>query len=133
MVKLVGSYADLIVLGLIMRPVDDRNLLSVSRFDCDGSISKEEESHGFFGCLVAALAHIHNNGILHKDIKPNNVFNKGGQILFTDIGKSISCFDTCAETTEEPKDGKSEYWSSEAMAGAVVPSLAAVIIQSHSK
>lgn len=26
MVKLVGSYADLIVLGLIMRPVDDRNL-----------------------------------------------------------------------------------------------------------
>lgn len=92
-----------------MHPVEDRNLYQYLNSISMDLYLREKSLMGFFGCLVAALAHIHKNSILHKDIKSNNVVNKGGSILLIDIGNPMSCFDTCAETTEEPKDGKSQY------------------------
>ena len=43
----------------------------------------------WFGCLLAALKHIHTFGIRHRDIKPNNILIKNGQILLADFGISL--------------------------------------------
>ncbi|KAK0886916.1 hypothetical protein LTR02_017710 [Friedmanniomyces endolithicus] len=42
----------------------------------------------WFGCLVGVIHHIHALGIRHRDIKPTNVFIKGGRILLADFGIS---------------------------------------------
>ncbi|KAJ2968051.1 hypothetical protein NQ176_g9367 [Zarea fungicola] len=42
----------------------------------------------WFGCLVAAVRHIHDLGIRHRDIKPSNILVKAGQVLLTDFGIS---------------------------------------------
>ncbi|KAJ2979474.1 hypothetical protein NQ176_g3230 [Zarea fungicola] len=42
----------------------------------------------WFGCLVAAVRHIHGLGIRHRDIKPSNILIKTGQVLLTDFGIS---------------------------------------------
>ncbi|KAK1046225.1 hypothetical protein LTR74_017991, partial [Friedmanniomyces endolithicus] len=39
----------------------------------------------WFGCLVVVIHHIHALGIRHQDIKPTNVFIKGGRILLADF------------------------------------------------
>lgn len=42
----------------------------------------------WFGCLIAAVRHIHGLGIRHRDIKPSNILVKGGRVLLTDFGIS---------------------------------------------
>lgn len=41
----------------------------------------------FAACIVQALAFLHNNGIIHRDVKPENiVFDKRGYLRLTDLG-----------------------------------------------
>lgn len=38
-------------------------------------------------CLICGLEYVHNNGILHRDVKPENlVFDSEGYIHLTDFG-----------------------------------------------
>jgi serine/threonine protein kinase len=49
----------------------------------------EDTLLGYFVQLVAALAHVHAVGILHRDIKTNNVFMTGqGLLKLADFGIS---------------------------------------------
>jgi serine/threonine protein kinase len=41
-----------------------------------------------YGCLSFSLSHMHEMGIRHKDIKPQNVLVRNASLIFTDFGTS---------------------------------------------
>ncbi|KAF2996448.1 hypothetical protein E8E13_003841 [Curvularia kusanoi] len=53
-----------------------------------------------FGCLVGALAFMHDQRIRHKDIKPHNVLVHSGTVLFTDFGYSLDSSQNSHSTSE---------------------------------
>jgi serine/threonine protein kinase len=41
----------------------------------------------FAGCIIISLEYLHQNGILHRDVKPENlVFDNTGYLRLTDLG-----------------------------------------------
>ncbi|KAF2257373.1 kinase-like protein [Trematosphaeria pertusa] len=53
----------------------------------------------FFGCLAASLAYLHDNSVRHKDIKPQNILVRSGNVLLTDFGLSRDFADDIGSTT----------------------------------
>ncbi|KAF2839133.1 hypothetical protein M501DRAFT_954304 [Patellaria atrata CBS 101060] len=50
-----------------------------------------------FACLSSGLAYIHEQGVLHQDIKPSNIIHRDDRVYFTDFS-SYSRF-TLGQTT----------------------------------
>ncbi|OAQ25409.1 kinase-like protein, partial [Linnemannia elongata AG-77] len=67
----------------------------------------------FFGRqLVAGLSHIHEAGIRHCDLKPENVLvDRGMQLKITDLG--------LAEESSVVRAGTLGYWAPEVLEGKV--------------
>lgn len=56
------------------------NMYKVSRFS-------QDQARFIIACLVMALDYVHQNCLLHKDIKPENlVFDSKGYVKLTDFG-----------------------------------------------
>lgn len=54
-------------------------------------LSRFEARHVFCSC-VRALAHMHAHGVIHRDIKPQNVLlSEDGDVLVADFGSSVRC------------------------------------------
>ncbi|KAF4948637.1 hypothetical protein FGADI_9541 [Fusarium gaditjirri] len=53
----------------------------------------------WFGCLARALAHIHEIGIRHRDIKPQNILVKEKKVLLADFGISKMVLGKTLSTT----------------------------------
>ncbi|KAM7215143.1 hypothetical protein V8F06_009461 [Rhypophila decipiens] len=85
-VKLVGSYTDRDLVGLIIDPVGDMDLgefLGHAKMD---SVLRKRQLRPFFGCLATALAYLHQKDVRHNDIKPQNILVKDSQVYLTDFG-----------------------------------------------
>ena len=60
----------------------------------NGQLHKGHSNLGWqlFREIVEGLAHIHAQGMIHRDLKPGNVFlNSSGHIKIGDFGLAISC------------------------------------------
>ncbi|KAG6357245.1 hypothetical protein INS49_015123 [Diaporthe citri] len=88
-VELIGSYSDPKYFALIMTPVADCDL---ENFYMLASTNTDEESllRGFFGCLAGTLDYLHQQKVIHQDVKPQNILVKGHRALLTDFGISRS-------------------------------------------
>lgn len=86
-VSLIGSYTDTRVIAILSEPVADMNLgtfLDATPIPTD----RKDLLQTSFGCLSVALAYLHENGIRHKDIKPQNILIHINTLLLTDFGLS---------------------------------------------
>ena len=89
LVKLVSSYTDPTFVVIIMRPVADEDLKSYLQRRLKSDVDQNARKQcirTFFGCLTKALEYLHQNRIHHKDIKPQNVLVKSGEVYLTDFG-----------------------------------------------
>ena len=126
-VDFVGSYTDPEFIGLLMSPVADCNLAKYFEL-IPSSEDRQSLLRSFFGCLATALAYLHESRVRHKDIKPQNILIKGGNVLLADFGLARDSLElTCSMSDGasgfsprycapevaafEPRDSSSDIWS----------------------
>ncbi len=81
--------------AIIMDPRADGNLE-------DHLVANTPAAHKisqWFRCLLGGVAYLHENGIRHRDIKPNNILVYGPTVLLTDFGISTMGLGRTAPTT----------------------------------
>ena len=116
----VGEPADL--LYIVMRCVDGPSLRQLL-----GSAPNHRLSVGDAGRVARqvadALAHAHAEGVVHRDVKPDNILlDKRGQVLVTDFGiaKAAQAATAAQLTIEGMIIGTPQYMSPEQAAGDAV-------------
>ena len=79
----IGQKNDLVY--LVMEAIDGGSL--GDRLEREGQLTIEEAAR-IFGEVASALAHAHKRGVIHRDIKPQNVLldSESGRALVTDFG-----------------------------------------------
>ena len=79
----IGQKDDLVY--LVMEAIDGGSL--ADRLNREGKLSIEEAAR-IFSEVASALAHAHKRGVIHRDIKPQNVLldAESGRALVTDFG-----------------------------------------------
>ena len=94
-VKVIGAYADSEYAHIIISPVADQNLAGyLSRSIGQGQLVRWMDS------LASATSYLHANGVLHLDIKPENMLLKGENILLADFGTAKYFTELTAELDE---------------------------------
>ncbi|MCJ1439205.1 hypothetical protein MMC27_008596 [Xylographa pallens] len=88
-VRLLTTYSDLSTSTILMKPAAD---YSLSQYLQTRSLTEPiaDEAFGWFSCLVSGLKHIHEQNVLHGDIKPHNILIFEGRLLYADFGLSAT-------------------------------------------
>lgn len=78
-----------------------------------------EQIPQWYGCLLGAVAFVHEKSIRHRDIKPANILIKDGNILLTDFGISMMHLGTTFPTTvlDAPRARSQAYCAPEVEEG----------------
>jgi serine/threonine protein kinase len=88
-VRLVASYTDMKHFALVLHPIADSSLGDML---CNVPVPPQTVDsirlRQWFGCLVSALAYLHEQCIRHKDIKPSNILLNNGTVYLCDFGIS---------------------------------------------
>ncbi|KAF2870335.1 kinase-like domain-containing protein [Massariosphaeria phaeospora] len=96
-VDLVASCTDMDSVILLSSPVADMDLAKF--LDANLEPAQMNILHGFVGCITSALAYLHELGIRHDDLKPNNILIHGSNVLLTDFGFCLDSSDSAMSTT----------------------------------
>ena len=58
----------------------------------------EEQTKFFVACLVLGLEYLHNSGVIHRDVKPENiVLDRNGYLRLTDFGIAKRVSENCGD------------------------------------
>lgn len=91
----VGQEED--VYYIVMEYVEGMTLKQ--KIQQNGPVSVDEAVH-IMNQLTSAIAHAHENGIIHRDIKPQNILvNQDGQVKITDFGIAMALSSTSLTQT----------------------------------
>lgn len=90
-VLLLGSFEEVDQSGKglycsLMAPVGEQNLATFLRESDQRRAEHASWLRKWFSCLASALAYIHDQGVRHEDIKPQNTIHLRDRIFFTDFG-----------------------------------------------
>ncbi|MCJ1382613.1 hypothetical protein MMC17_005726 [Xylographa soralifera] len=72
---------------ILMKPAADYSLAHYLRICTTRSIASQDTSN-WFNCLVSGLRHMHERGVLHGDIKPDNILISSNRVMYADFGLS---------------------------------------------
>ena len=99
---------------------------SVGAYLRSGNRLKEEELREVVSCCLLGLSYLHNRNVMHRDIKPDNLFiSENGVIKLGDFGLAVQLDHSCSrrntrcgtswymgpEVYEEEACLKSDVWS----------------------
>ncbi|XDG04843.1 hypothetical protein ABKA04_004458 [Annulohypoxylon sp. FPYF3050] len=93
--------------GILLRPVAHMSLkqffdrFSLLKNDQPERLQARKTMCRWPPCLFYALAYIHDRGVRHKDIKPENILIKDDQVYFADFGTSKNFCDSTTSKTGE--------------------------------
>ncbi|KAB2575397.1 serine/threonine protein kinase [Lasiodiplodia theobromae] len=112
--ELLASYTRGREFGLLM-PLADCDLwhiLALNYSEREGVISDSDLLRSW-GCLSSGLLFMHDKGVKHKDIKPQNILFRRGGFQFTDFGLSKDISELSHSTTEGADRGTLKYMAPE--------------------
>lgn len=103
-IRVFATYVAPRELGMLLEPVADMNLsqfLNNYMKIKNRAVSPDTDTlERSFGCLASGLAYMHQRGIRHKDIKPQNILVHRGSVIYIDFGAS-KVFNVISESTTE--------------------------------
>lgn len=135
MIKLVGTYTHRQCLGLLLKPVavcdlhtffDDVESYWASRSSraqnerlrelafCGSNSAVRKAGPIYFqiGCLVSAVAYLHEQKVRHKDLKPSNILLASDGLYLSDFG-SATDFSLLSQSATDNERGTPKYFAPE--------------------
>ena len=100
LIKVCGTYTDKKYLVMLLQPVADENLKQYMSRAPHLSVEDQSYFRSYFGCLAHTIKFLHGIEMLHKDIKPENVLLKDGQLILTDFGTAFDWSKTGQSMTQ---------------------------------
>ncbi|KAG7006880.1 hypothetical protein G7Y79_00012g032160 [Physcia stellaris] len=85
---------------MLLQPVADENLKQYMSRAPHLSVEEQTYFRSYFGCLAHTIKFLHGIEMLHKDIKPENVLLKDGQLILTDFGTAFDWSKTGQSMTQ---------------------------------
>jgi serine/threonine protein kinase/ankyrin repeat protein len=91
LIKVKGTYTDRKFFVMLLEPVADENLKEYMNRGGPRNTAEQTQFRTYFGCLADTIRFLHaeNIGMLHKDIKPENILIKNGHLILTDFGTAF--------------------------------------------
>lgn len=123
LVKVFASYTDLKYMAILMKPVAKMDLWHYMgeflRKNHNSMLpsTAQKQFKTFFGCIASAICYIHDSGVRHKDIKPQNILLYNGKIFVTDFGIAFDFDGGDSQTVGTVRGKTSRYQSPEVAKG----------------
>jgi serine/threonine protein kinase len=151
MIKLIGTYTHRQCLGLLLEPVarldlhslfDDieaywssnstplqhKRLVDVYFYGHSSTVHKASPIYFQIGCLVSAVAYLHDQKIRHKDLKPSNILLTPTSLILSDFG-SATDFSLLSQSATDNERGTPKYFAPEVCVFSGPPEIMLTIMQ----